>query len=88
MYSRQLDQMRSRSSAKAFLLLYICDLTRFCSVARSIGFLMTAARARVSYMLEEAKGELRRTIVVVRDLCLLDLLEECGRVLLECRIHA
>lgn len=41
LYRRQLDQMRSRSSANAFLLLYICDLTRLSSVARSIGFLMT-----------------------------------------------
>ena len=48
LYRRQLDQMRSRSSAKAFLLLYICDLTRFCSVARSIGFLITARAKRVS----------------------------------------
>lgn len=66
--------MRSKSSANAFLLRYIWDLTRFMRVARSIGRLMTASEERVVSTQQAQSAQAQRTIVVVCHLGLLDLL--------------
>ena len=78
--------MRSRSSANAFLVRYICDLTRFNKVAKSIGRVITKAGNWVSCFSVYIERRYWLTCVVIRGLMLLNLVQESRGMLLSKRI--